>query len=58
MGINWSAIAGGVGEAINYHVDKRDEERKRKKAFEDAKFILTKEEKFTPFMSVFQFQPK
>lgn len=36
MGINWSAIAGGVGEAINYHVDKRDEERKRKKAFEDA----------------------
>jgi hypothetical protein len=36
MGINWSAVAGGIGEAVNYHVDKRDEERKRKKAFEDA----------------------
>jgi len=36
MAINWSAVAGGIGEAVNYHVDKRDEERKRKKAFEDA----------------------
>ena len=36
MAINWSAIAGGIGEAVNYHVDKRDEEAKRKKAFEDA----------------------
>tara|TARA_R100001369_G_scaffold88968_1_gene126089 strand:+ start:1190 stop:3058 length:1869 start_codon:yes stop_codon:yes gene_type:complete len=36
MGINWSAVAGGIGEAVNYHVDKRDEERKRKKAFQDA----------------------
>tara|TARA_R110000796_G_scaffold62940_2_gene145132 strand:- start:1531 stop:3393 length:1863 start_codon:yes stop_codon:yes gene_type:complete len=36
MGINWSAVAGGIGEAVNYHVDKRDEERKRKKAFDDA----------------------
>ena len=36
MGINWSAIAGGVGEAVNYHVDKRDEEAKRKRAFDDA----------------------
>ena len=36
MAINWSAIAGGIGEAVNYHVDKRDEESKRKKAFEDA----------------------
>ena len=32
MGINWSAVAGGIGEAVNYHVDKRDEEAKRKRA--------------------------
>ena len=36
MGINWSAVAGGIGEAVNYHVDKRDEEAKRKRAFDDA----------------------
>ena len=40
MGINWSAVAGGIGEAVNYHVDKRDEEAKSKRAFDDASATL------------------